>query len=85
MNVSSAQCLNKVLEGRSPRLHNCRQSVINSRLLAYACEDDLNDILAPFHLLHGRNIYTSLKLTDSVICTGLESCKRRLLHVSLKV
>ena len=57
------------------------EAAVNSRLLAYACEDDLNDILARFHLLHGRNICTSLKLTDSVICTGLESCKRRLLHV----
>ena len=57
------------------------EAVINTRPLVYACEDDLNEVLIPFHLLHGRNICKSLKLTDSVISTGLESCKRYLLHV----
>ena len=56
------------------------EAVINSRPLACACED-LNEVLTPFHLLHGRDISESLKLTDSVISTGLEPCKRWLLHV----
>ena len=55
--------------------------LLNSRPPAYACEYDLNEVLTPFHLLHGRDICKSLKLTDSVISTGLEPCKRRLLHV----
>ena len=57
------------------------EAVINSRPLACACEEDLNEVLTPFHMLHGRDISESLKLTDSVISTGLEPCKRRLLHV----
>ena len=31
--------------------------------------------------MHGRDICKTMKLTESVIITGLESCKRRLLHV----
>ena len=84
---SVKMCLKKVL-GRVfvtlEELHTilCEiEAVINSRPLACACEDDLNEVLTPFHMLHGRDISESLKLTDSVISTGLEPCKRRLLHV----
>ena len=76
---SVKMCLKKVSGNALEELQTilCEiEAVIYSRPLAYACEDDLKEVLTPFHLLHGRNICKSLKLTDSVISTGLEPCKR---------
>jgi hypothetical protein len=56
---------------------------INNRPLAYVSEDDLDEALTPFHLMHGRSMFTGKKVltTDVVSVMSLEHCKKRLFHL----
>ena len=84
---SLKMCLRKVLSKAFVTFEELKtilceiEAVINSRPSTYACEDDIDEILTPFHLIHGGDICKTMKLTVSVISTGLQWCKRRLLHM----
>jgi hypothetical protein len=56
---------------------------VNNRPLAYVSEDDLDEALTPFHLMHGRSNSTGkqLKPVDCVLISSLNGCKRRLHHL----
>ena len=54
--------------------------VINSRPLAYVSDDDLNELLTPFHLMHGRGYGKLTKDTDLVLTASLGQYKNRLKH-----
>ena len=54
---------------------------INNISLAYVSNDDLDDALTPYHLIHGRNISKPSKAIDFIPATDVENCKRRLHHV----
>ncbi len=44
-------------------------------------DDDLDDALTPYHLMHGCNMSKPAETIDLIPATNLEHCKRRLLHV----
>ncbi|XP_028408219.1 uncharacterized protein LOC114530797 [Dendronephthya gigantea] len=54
---------------------------INNRPLAYVSDDDLDEALTPFHLMHGRNVGKRTKPGDFIFPTSVVQCKRRLFHV----
>jgi hypothetical protein len=54
---------------------------INNRPLAYVSEDDLDDALTPYQLMHGRDISKRAQVTDFVSSMNQEDGKRRVLHV----
>ena len=56
---------------------------VNNRPLAYVSEDDLDEALTPFHLMHGRSISTGkqFKSVDCVVISSLDGCKQRLHHL----
>ena len=60
------------------------EASINNRPLAYVSDDDLDDALTPYHLIHGRNISKPSEAIDFIPATDVENCKRRQHHV-LKV
>ena len=44
-------------------------------------DDDLDDALTPYHLMHGCNMSKPAETIDLIPATNLEHCKPRLLHV----
>ena len=57
------------------------EAVINSRPLAYISEDDLDEALTLFSLMHGRNIGKQTQSIDFVFPSDVDQCKRRLNHI----
>ena len=57
------------------------EAVINSRPLAYISEDDLDEALTLFSLMHGRNIGKQTQSIGFVFPSDVDQCKRRLNHI----
>ena len=54
---------------------------INNRPLTYVSEDDLDEALTPFHLMHGRNPGKRIESVNFAFPTNMKQCKRRYFHV----
>ena len=54
---------------------------INSRPLAYVSEDDLDEPLMPFHLMHGHGYCKRMRDTDIILASSLGQYKQRFNHL----
>ncbi len=80
-------CLKKTL-GKSSLTFEELQTVlceievsINSRLLAYVSDNNLDDVLTLYHLMHGHNMRKPAGTISLIPATNLEHCEWRLLNV----